>query len=97
MDVEVHFISKRELLHEFPELFEGIEKHNSAASVEVVGFDQPHVHAVVHFRFEGELAVDDIFVFEVVLDAFVGRNEGIDVLDLVSLALVVVLFPNPFD
>lgn len=90
VNVKIHFIAERELFHESPELLKGIEEHNASSAVKIIGFDEPHIHAVVHLRLERELTIDDILVLEVVLDAFVGGDNCVNMLDLVSLALVIV-------
>jgi len=56
MYVEVHLISKGELLHQSAELLQRIEEADTTPSVEVVGLYQPDISTIVHISIQDELS-----------------------------------------
>ena len=46
--IKIHFVSERKLFQDFTELLQLIEKPDSSAAIEIVGFYEPDVCAIVH-------------------------------------------------
>ena len=87
VNIEVHFVPKRELFHQLPQLLKAVEQPHSSPSIEIVGLDEPNIASIIHGIRQCELSRDLILVFMFCLHQLVLSNLRVDVVNALSLDL----------